>query len=169
MGHAVVVIPAEYLDLVGKRLQADGVAVRSASVGGLPALVGYRSRFRLAWMATRLNLFTVVAGVPSVTAGGLEQFSRDAVAYAVSEKGRRRGLQTGVAAIAVLVGTVVEPDAAAYAEDQVLKRWSAFAWPTAVDLSSQIVYRHQGRVLVGGVYASWMRGQTALALPDFRI
>jgi hypothetical protein len=120
-------------------------------------------------MATRLNLFTVVAEVGSVTAAGLEEFSRDALAYAISKKGRFRGLQTGVAAIAVLVGATVEPDAAAYAQNHLVKRWSAFAWPAAVDLTAQIVHRHQGRVIVGGIYAPWMRSQSTLALPDPRM
>jgi hypothetical protein len=117
-------------------------------------------------MATRLNLFTVVAEAQTVTAAGLEQFSQDALAYAISKKGRLRGLQTGVATISVLVGTTVEPAAADYAENQLLKRWSAFGWPAAVDLTARTVYRHQGRVVVGGIYAAWMRSQTTLAVPD---
>jgi hypothetical protein len=160
--------PAEYLDQVSKRLRADGVAVTTAAIGGSTAVVGYRAKFRLAWMATRLNLFVVAAETQSVTAEELEQFSEDALAYAIDRKGRLRGLQTGVATIPVLIGTIVEPAAAAYAQDQLIRRWSAFAWPTAVDLSAQVLYQHQGRVLVGGVYASWMRSQIGLALPDPR-
>ena len=157
---------ARYLDLVRTRLEDDGAAVSSATIGGSQALVGYRSRFRLAWWATRLHLFTVASEVPSVTAEGLEQFTRDALAYAVSAKGRLRGLQTGVATIAVLVGTTVDPAAVAYAQDELPKRWGAFAWPTAVDLTAKVVHRHEGRVVVGGTYAGWLRSQTAVALPD---
>jgi hypothetical protein len=157
---------SRYIDQVSARLQSNGVAVRTVAIGAQTALVGYRARFRLAWAATRLNLFTVVAQVEVVTAIELEQFSRDALQHAISEKGRLRGLQTGVAAIPVLIGSTVEPAAAAYAQNELLKRWSAFAWPTAVDLSAHAIYRHQGRVLIGGLYASWMREQAALALPD---
>lgn len=158
--------PDQYLELVAKRLQDGGAEVSSEDVGGTTVLVGYRPRFRLAWMATRLHLFTVVAPVQTVTLDGLTRFTQDALTYAIKRKGRLRGLQTGVAAIPVMVGVAVEPAAAAYAQHQLLKRWSAFAWPAAVDLSSRRSFRHEGRVVVGGLYANWMRTQSELATPE---
>jgi hypothetical protein len=77
-------------------------------------------------------------------------------------------MQTGVAAIPVLVGTTVDPAAATYAEDQLIRRWSAFAWPSAVDLSAGVVHAHRGSVVVGGLYAGWLRERIAAALPDPR-
>jgi hypothetical protein len=123
-------------------------------------------RFRLRWFATRLNLFTVVGSVPTVTVAGLEQFSKDAIDYAIARKGQFRGLQNGVAVIPVLVGDRIEPDAAMYATNTLVRRFSAFAWPATVDLTSRHVYKHEGSVFLGGIYAHWMRQQTAIALPD---
>jgi hypothetical protein len=157
--------PDEYLDAAAGRLRVDGADVSTLQMRGLTALVGYRSDFRWRWMATRLNLFTVLINVPSVTASELELFANEALDYAVSQKGKFRGLQGGVAAIPVLIGSRVDPDAATFASTRLIRRFSAFAWPAAVDLSSQRSYHHQGRVAMGGVYASWMRQQTAVALP----
>lgn len=48
--------------------------------------------------------------------------------------------------------------------NELIRRWSAFAWPAVIDLNSGRSYLHQGRVAVGGVYAGWLRSQTRLAL-----
>lgn len=87
--------PDAHLDAVAGRLRADGAEVSTVQIRGLTALVGYRSAFRWQWMATRVNLFTVLISVPSVTAADLEQFTNDALDYAVSQKGKFRGLQNG--------------------------------------------------------------------------
>jgi hypothetical protein len=157
--------PEEYIELVATRLRAEGAEVGTTEFRGVTALVGYRPKFRLRWMATRLNLFTVVIAEPVVTAQGLELFTNDALKYATSQKGRFRGLQNGVAAIPVLVGAQVDADAITYARTKLVRKFSAFAWPAAVDLSSGETYQHQGRVAIGGIYAGWMREQTAVALP----
>ena len=65
-------------------------------------------------MATRLNLFTIVGTMPLVTAAERERFTNDAIDYAISQKGKRRGLQNGVAVIPVLVGERIEPEAATF-------------------------------------------------------
>jgi hypothetical protein len=161
-----VMSPEEYTAIVAQRLESDGATVSTQPFRGGPALVGYRPKFKLQWMATRLNLFTVVVSQPSVTAAALEEFSQEALAYALGQKGTFRGLQNGVAVIPVMLGTQVAPDAAAMARDKLIRKFSAFAWPTVVDLSTGTVHRHQGRVLVGGIFASWMRQQTKVALPD---
>lgn len=156
--------PDEYLNLVAERLQADGAKVSTELFRGVPAVVGHRAEFRLRWFATRLNLFTVVLPEAVVTPAGLKQFAEDALDYATSQKGQFRGLQNGVAAIPVMVGSQVSPEAITFAQSMLIKRFSAFAWPAVVDLSTGQVHSHQGRVVIGGVYASWMRQQTAMAL-----
>lgn len=158
--------PEEYLSLVAERLQADGATVTSEKFRGVPAVVGYRPEFRLRWMATRLNLFTVVRPESVVTPAGLKAFAEDALNYAISQKGRFRGLQNGVAAIPVLIGSEVHPEAATFAQTKVVKRFGAFAWPAVVDLSTGQVHSHQGLVALGWSYASWMRQQTTVALKN---
>jgi len=86
--------PDEYLDAAAGRLRVDGADVSTLQMRGLTALVGYRSDFRWRWMATRLNLFTVLINVPSVTASELELFANEALDYAVSQKGKSRVFAT---------------------------------------------------------------------------
>lgn len=156
------VTPQEYVDAVGGRLRDGGAAVSLQTLAGGEAVVGYRSEFRWQWLATKLHLFTVVLIVPEVTASALEDFSNEVLTYGIRRKGRFRGAQIGVAAIPVLVASVVEPAAAAYARDVLIRRWSAFAWPAVVDLGRNTVSTHEGTVQVGGIYAGYMREQTAL-------
>jgi hypothetical protein len=156
----------EYIKEVASRLRADGAEVTTESIRDLTTLVGYRAQFRMRWMATRVNLFTIVGTVPLVTVAGLERFTNDAIDYAISQKGKFRGLQNGVAVIPVLVGERIESGAAAFATDTLVRRFSAIGWPATVDMTSRHVYKHEGRVFVGGIYASWLRQQTAIALPD---
>jgi hypothetical protein len=158
--------PEDYLALVDARLRADGAAVTTEQLPNEQALVGYRSQFRLRWMATKLNLFTIVISTPVATDQELKQFSSDVLDFAAQQKGRFRGLQTGVAAIPVLVAETVEPAAAERARSTLVRRFGAFAWPTVVDLQAGCVHRHIGPVALGGMYASWMRQQIAVALPD---
>jgi hypothetical protein len=154
----------EFVAGVGQRLQAGGAVVNWQTLAGGPALVGYQARFRLRWMATKLHLFTVVAANASADAASLAQFANDALDFAIRSKGRLRGLQVGVAAIPILAAETVDGTAIEFAQNRLIRRWSAFAWPCAFDLGSGRSYFHEGRVTVGGVYANWMRSQTAIAL-----
>ncbi len=156
------------MDAVADRLQGDGTTVSMELLPRGEALVGYRSQFRLRWMATKVNLFTVVRVSPEVTVSALEDFTNEALDYGVKLKDRFRGLQTGVAAIPVLIGDRVEPAASDYARKVLLRRLAAFAWPAVVDLEREVVSTHEGSVTVGGMYASWMRDRTALALLPLR-
>ena len=82
------------------------------------------------------------------------------------KKGRFRGLQNGVAVIPATVASEVQPAAIEVATGQLIRRWAAFAWPTLVDTSAGHVYRHEGQVTIGGLYANWMRLQIAQIFPQ---
>lgn len=156
----------DYRALVSSRLTADGATVSHGQIGGLDVLVGYRSQFRLTWLATRLHLLTVVATKPYVSAGDLAAFVDAALDHAKAEKGRWRGLQSGVAVIAALIGQQVDPGESAFARDRLVRKFAAVAWPAVVDLGARQVHSHQGRVAIGGIYAGYLRQQTAVALPE---
>jgi hypothetical protein len=156
--------PQTYLDDAAARLHADGSTTDSVTLPGGPALLGYQSSFRVQWMFTKMHLFTFVVSGPVVSAVALEHFAGDALEYAVQQKGQLRGLQIGVAAIAVLAGEHVEPEAAEFARQKILRRFGAFVWPAAVDLSTGETYSHRGPVVIGGVYSRWMRKRTAAVL-----
>ncbi len=156
--------PDQFLFQMAERLRADGAAVGTGQLAGGPALVGLKSQFRLRWMATKLHLFTVAVAVPVATGPLLKQFSQDAMEFANQQKGSLRGLQVAVAAIPILVTPVVDPSGAAYARTELIRKIGAFAWPTIFDVTTAVAHRHQGTVLIGGIYNGWMRQQTSLAL-----
>jgi hypothetical protein len=156
-----------YADAVGDNLKTAGYSVSTTEVDGRRALFGYRSDLRLRWMGTKLHTFVVVgADGGELTAAGLEQFSHRALDHGVRIRGQLRGLQTGVGVIPIMVADRVMPPAASMAAGKLVRRWAAFAWPVAVDLESGQRFWHRGRVVVGGIYAGWMRGQIEVVLPD---
>lgn len=159
--------PDEYLDGIASRLRAASVDVSELAFSGTRAVVGYRSEFRLRWGATRLHLFTVAVSDPEITADGLAEFTEDVMKFAVGEKGRFKGFQSGVAAIPVQVSPTVSASAIGAAESKITKRFAAFAWPAVVDLSTGRVHSHKGRPAWGTIYTSWMHQQTELALQPF--
>ena len=156
----------QYLDDLSSNLQAAGYQVEMHAIGGMPALTGYRSDFKLQWMASKLHTFVTVRSVPVVTADALEAFAKDSLEYTKVAKGAMRGAQSGVAAIAVLVGESVDPAAAQYARTQLVRNFAAFAWPVAVDLSTGERSSHQGRPTIGAIFTGWMRKQIAATVPE---
>lgn len=163
-GHMQHVQQQEFLDAAGQRMQADGSEVSWTTLPGGPALLGYRSAFKVQWMFTKLHTFTFVTTGPVAAGVALERFTEDALAQAVERKGQLRGLQSGVGVVAVLAADTVEPDAIEIAQSRIVRKFGAFAWPAVVDLSTGATYSHQGAVVVGGVYSRWMRKRTAAVL-----
>ncbi|MEZ0447223.1 hypothetical protein [Cellulomonas sp. ICMP 17802] len=155
----------QYVDDISSSLRAAGYAVELHAIGGWPTLTGYRADFRLRWMATKLHTFVCVRSVPVVTVDELSAFATASLEYTKAAKGAMRGAQSGVAAIAVLVGETVEPAAAEYARKELVRHFAAFAWPVTVDLSTGQRSSHQGRPAIGAIYTGWMRKQIAATLP----
>jgi hypothetical protein len=153
----------EFTALVPQRLNGQRRSV--AHIDGLASLVGFRSDFRLAWFATRLNLFTVVACAPSADQAALERYCDAALDYAIAEKGRFRGLQSAVGVISVLASQDVHESAIRFARATVNRRFAAFAWPILFDLNSSQYYGYEGSSLLGRVYNDWMRTRASIALP----
>jgi hypothetical protein len=164
-GTIVAVTPDEYLRTAAGLLEADGSRVSPIQLPGGNALAGYRSKFKLAWAATKLHLFTVLYPTDLATDMQLEALSRDALDYAKATKGALRGLQSGVAIIPVLVASSVSDQARAAALARPEKKWAAFVLPAVVDLASGQTLSYQGRFVWGGIYASWLRARIAATLP----
>jgi len=158
--------PHAYGQIVGTRLQQAGYAVDGQNLASTGAVAGYRSDFRLRWAASRLHLFVVLGTVEVVTADALEAHTRASLDYAKSARGGARGAQSGVAAVAALVGERAEPDAEEYARTRLVRQFAAFAWPVCVDLAAYRRTSHEGTPTVGRVFTGWMREQIAATLPE---
>jgi len=154
----------KYLEGAKRRLQEDGSQVSWVQLPGGTALVGYQSKFRVRWAATKVHLFTVLCPTGVATDAQLAGLSRDAVAYAKATKGGLRGRQSGVAVIPALVAdTVTEPARAAVAA-RPSRQFAAFLLPAIVDLSGGQTLSYQGPILWGALYASWLRARLSAAL-----
>ncbi|HET8620077.1 MAG TPA: hypothetical protein VFM27_14015 [Acidimicrobiales bacterium] len=151
--------PRAVLDRIAQSAAAAGMPPTSADLAGNTVLVARRSDFRLRWMATRLHTFLVASAFPpgTATADQLDRFLHLALDHAVANKsGLPRGLQTGVAVVAVAVTTGAGPEAAAWASSVHGRRWAAIPFPVLVDgASGQVV--HPKRMVIGGIYASHLR------------
>lgn len=154
-----------YLTATGERLRADGCEVKIEDWGGTPVLVGYRGDFRMRWMATKLHLFTIAAPATRVTADALEAFSTSAMDYVLARKGQLRGFQNGVAVLPALVGTEVEPTAAAWAQEKQRLRFAALARPVAVDARTGTATAFRGNPSLGFIYAAHLRSKLNAYFP----
>ncbi|MFF5052628.1 levansucrase [Micromonospora sp. NPDC000663] len=146
-----------YLTATGERLRADGCEVRIEDWGGTPVLIGYRGDFKMRWMATKLHLFTIAAPATRVTAASLETFSTSAMDYVLARKGQLRGFQNGVAVFPALVGTEIEPAAAAWAQEKQRLRFAALSRPVTVDARTGAAAAFRGNPGLGFIYAAHLR------------
>jgi len=149
--------PEEFLASTSSNLRADGNAVTTVDLPSGPATVGYQGKFRWRWFASKLNLFTVVATRPEATADALADLISESVEYAKQNKGRLRGLQTGVAAMPILGSDVVSPEAKDSVMSRPPKGFAAITLAAIVDLSTGETHYYQGRPLFGVLYFKWLR------------
>jgi hypothetical protein len=134
-----------YVEQVRTRLSSRGVQVDEELIGGFHCLVGYVGEFRIGWAMNTLHLFTILATPKHpITADLLEPFANDAIAHTVAEKGAMRGIGSTVGTIPVMAGPSVAADGITLAESKIVGDIGSFAWPCAVDLSSDTLYSHVG-------------------------
>lgn len=163
--HTRTVNAAEYLERSRARMEGAGFQVIEGAVVAGAHLIGYKSEFRLSWMATKLHLFVTVKAVPVVRPADIAPYAEEVLEYGRRVKGRWLGFQTGVAAIPVLVGDAVDADAEQIARTQLFHQQAGFAWPVVVDLGRGERFAHRGNPVAGRLYNSWMRQQIEAALP----
>ncbi|MEU5995269.1 hypothetical protein ABZ806_40360 [Spirillospora sp. NPDC047418] len=156
----------DYVDVVRERMVADGCEVTAEQVGGVSALVGYRSNWRA---FSKVHLFTVVAESGSVDVEALERFTREASSLAKRRKGAMRGAQSGVLVIAALVTEHADEAAKEMAGRRFRQGAGGFAalvQPAVVDLTGKTVYSFRGVRIWGALFAAYLRKKNKLYLPD---
>ncbi|MEU6840521.1 levansucrase [Streptomyces sp. NPDC046716] len=161
--HAGPFVPDAYFESLERRLVADGCVTDHQDWSGSRVLVGRRSDFRLRWMATRLDLFTLAAVVPEITVAHIATFTEQTLWYAKATKGGRPlGMQAGIGAFPVLISNQVDPAAAQWAKAQQRVAFACMARPVVVDLSSQSVATYRGRPGLGFVYSAHLIRKSTL-------
>lgn len=156
--------PEELLAAAGPRLSAAKYAVEGAPLAQAPSVAGRRKLFRVQWMLTQLKVSVVVAAVEEVSADGWQRFTTDAFQYAKAFRGGLpTGFQSGIGCVAILAAKTVDPAAAALAAERPRVEWfTGVGMPALVDLTTGQVHEYDGRVLVGGIYAKFLRKQRSL-------
>ncbi|MEL7145968.1 MAG: hypothetical protein AAFO69_06345 [Bacteroidota bacterium] len=144
------------IDSIKENLQKAAIYHSEESMLGHHCIIGYDKRFRWRWLATQLNTFIVAAdlGDEAITADLIEGYLSESFEYSMQNyKGWPRGLQSGVAVIAILISSNVTTEAKEYCEK--LKsgsKWAAFTVPVVHDSSENMTYRFLKRPSWGLVY-----------------
>jgi len=146
-------------------LRRDGNAVAEVQFPSGPIVVGTQSKFRLIWLASRLNLFTVVSWQPTATAELLTKLTVDSLSYANEMKGTFKGLQSGLGVIPALVSEHVLADACQLAERRPAKHFAAFTLSVVIDLSANDTYSYAGQIWGSVALLPWVRKRISVTLP----
>ena len=154
-----------YIEAASGRLAADGCEVRTEGWGASVVTIGYRSDFRLQWMATKLHLFTIMMAVPMVGQPDVDGFTEAVFNYVDQRKGQFRGLQSGIAAFPCLVSPHVDPAAVAWAQAKQRVRFALMARPVVVDVSTGTAACFRGTAALGFVYSAHLRKKLAAYFP----
>jgi len=155
-----------YLTTVRGRLTEDGCEVTEGAIGPFQAMVGYRADTK---GFSKMHLFTAVASVPEATEGTVRGFAHQVSDYAKEQKGRLRGAQSGVLALAAIVTPRADQAAKEIAANPFRLGFGGFAamvQPAVVDLTEGRVHTFRGRRLWGAAFAGYLRSKSALYLPD---
>jgi hypothetical protein len=156
---------SEYVDMVTERLAASDREVTRELIGGHHCVVAYLGQFRASFGFSKLHLFTAVGAVKhAVEADALEVFSNDVIEHSIADKGALRGFQVTIGTIPVLIGPAVTPETITLTSTKIVETFSAFAWPTAVDLTTSTLYSHQGPADKFSRYADFVSQQIASTL-----
>jgi len=152
---------SDYLSGVRAALGSRGFEVSRAEVAGHAVDIGRRSDFRWRWFAVRLHTSVIIATFTPEQAQrvALDEYLAAASTWAVQNRrgSRHLGLQSGTAAVAVVVLPDGAGEATAWASSSHGQRFAALAFPVAVDLRAGTVAQPR-RMVVGGIFAGFLRG-----------
>jgi len=126
-----------------------GFEIEKATLVGVSCSVARTAEFRWKWFATRLHVFAFVVPVEQTVGVELVQsFTEASVEYAKTNKrGLPVGLQTGVAAITMLVSSSIDQQARSWAEQRPPRYFGAFATPVLVNSATRERSTYTGTIV----------------------
>lgn len=166
--------PEELLERAGEQMRALGWDVALVDPSHARGYVGYLSKFRLRWVASKLHLFVFVVAAPDLTLDALTSITDWSVEHARRQKGVTRQ-QVGVAVALVLVTSTPDPRVRSAVEagsgpsvrymvdhsfggDILIER-------AIVDADTGVVYGDVKRRFWGRIFRPWVRSQMKAVLP----
>ncbi|MEO8516700.1 MAG: hypothetical protein ABI426_08150 [Flavobacterium sp.] len=135
-------------------LKNANIYLGEETINGIPCSIGYIKKFKWSWFATQLNTFVIIGQVDStIDKKVIDNFSRCCFQYAVkNNKGWPRGIQAGIASIAILQGNNIENSAIHFCENFSKKHWSAFEIPILFNINEKKAIRFTNKPLWGAIY-----------------
>ena len=155
--------PETFLAEAERRLAGAKYAVERLPLPGATAVVGRRKRVRAQWLFSQVKITVVAAAIERATADGFARFVADSWTLANQFPGGMPTGISGVAAIPVLAGNVVDHDAAALAASKPPPEWFVgHRLPGLVDLTTGQVHQFSGYIHYGAIVVPYLRKQRAL-------
>jgi hypothetical protein len=151
--------PNEAVARIGASLEIAGYEPEQELLGDRQVLVGRISMFRWRWFATRLHTFVAVAAFPPLGTHreALDDYLHRCTELAIARKGGLpRGLQTGVAIVAVAVTSGADDSLRDWATKVHGRQFAAIPFPVVADTAARTVTRPQ-RMMIGAIYAGHLR------------
>jgi len=116
-----------YLPKVYDKLQQDGFELKVDKISGLDVSVAINKKFKLAWMATQMNIFVIVGSSDRISRNDIEVFSKNSLEYTIkNNQGLPRGVQSGVVSFSLLTSKSIDEDAKQFAKERPKKNFAAF-------------------------------------------
>lgn len=138
-------------------LKEQGIFLKHDTVGGIPCVIGYDKKFKWSWMATQLNTFVIIGSFDGlIDKAVIENFSKACFEYGLkNNQGWPRGLQSGVASIAILQGKSIDRSASVFCEVLSKKHFSAFEISIIYDTEQKKTIKYLSKPLWGTIYFSY--------------
>ena len=144
------------IDTIKTRLEESSIYLGNTEIGGRQTETGYEKKFRWAWFATQLNTFILAPDFrgETVTVPSMEAFLTDGFAYAKKNyKGWPRGLQSGLAVIAIFVADDFNDEAIEYCVKlKAGKKFAGFTIPVAANSATGTVTYFEKKPIWGKIY-----------------
>jgi hypothetical protein len=145
---------------VATAFESDGFTLADETVLGLSGTLAYKRVFRWRWYATRLHIFSFVVGLERADIETVQQQTEALIELALLRKPPLPrglvGLQTGIAAVPVVVGQRVDDAAAEWARRPAPRQFAAIRFPVVARESGPVAYLSMN-IAWGRVYLPCLR------------
>ena len=135
-------------------LKSETEHVRNGKISGIDCSVGTIKKFKWSWFATQLNTFVFIGETDqTIDKALIENFSRNCFEYAIKHNtGWPRGIQSGIASIAILKGNSIDNSAIEFCSRFSKKHWSAFEIPAIYHTGEKRLIRYKSNPLWGRIF-----------------
>jgi len=136
----------------------ESINFEQQTINGINCSVGYIKKFKWSWFATQLNTFIIIGKTEQkIDRQTIEDFSNSCFEYSLSNyEGLPRGLQSGVASIAILQGSNIDDEAKRFCEKLSKKHWGAVEIPVLYNINENRSIRFVTKPLWGRIYFPYL-------------